>query len=46
MKLGIIIGAAIFLAVGLISLFSGNWQAAVVFIFIGLALGLVFFRGG
>ena len=45
MKLGIIVGAALFLAVGLISLFSGEWQTAVILIFIGLALGLFFFRG-
>ena len=45
MKLGVIIAAAVFLATGLISLFSGNWQAAVILIFIGLALGLFFFRG-
>jgi len=44
MKLGIIIAAAVCLAVGLISLFSGNWQVAVFFIFVGLALGLFFFR--
>lgn len=45
MKLGVILAAATFLGVGLISLFSGNWQGAVICILIGLALGLFFFRG-
>ena len=45
MKLGVIVGAGVFLAVGLISLFSGNWQVGVILIFIGLALGIFFFRG-
>ncbi len=45
MKLGVIVGAAILLAAGLLSLINGNWQVAIFLIFIGLALGLFFFRG-
>jgi hypothetical protein len=44
MKLGVIIAAALFLAVGLILLFAGSWQVSIVLIFIGLAVGLFFFR--
>ncbi len=45
MKLGVILAAAAFLGVGLILLFSGDWQVAVILILIGLAFGLFFFRG-
>jgi hypothetical protein len=44
MKLGVLIAGAVFLSVGLISLFSGSWQTAIILIFIGLAFGLFFFR--
>lgn len=46
MKLGIIVASAILLAAGLIALLNGNWEVAVFCIFIGLALGLFFLRGG
>jgi len=45
MKLAVILAAAIFLGAGIVLLLNGNWESAIFCLFIGLALGVFFFRG-
>jgi hypothetical protein len=44
-KLAIILAGLLFIAAGIIVLFSGNWQSALFLFAIGIAFVIFFFRG-